>query len=333
MNELFLRIRAALMLQSDWLIRRNFSFRMNEAALLLLDDLKLFRPTADASTMLRLDSVFDNYSLSHLSEELQRILRKLIISRKSDVPDFDFTKIESLTASKGFGKGYNPQINGSWYRDLSSWGRGMYPGNNLRSETLQDWERNVRHIEGEGFRTDDPINVMYYEWYDRYVVSNTGGSHHAAKVVYQALRDNLVYKRNAVVERLSVNTEAVHELEHRYVSFIYRARRCEGTGNRRDAATDFYLALSGLVSEHIEYLDPIHYGDNIKLAFVPRSGMKADEALFSKWTKTATHAGKIILRTDYLTNPASFHVKPYFHEVSCILQRNPLESEYVNTTE
>ena len=89
MNNLHVRIRAALMNPVEWLIRRNFSFRMNEAALLLLDDVKLFRPTADAGTMLRLDSLFDDYSLSHLSEELQRILRKLIITRKSVVPDFD----------------------------------------------------------------------------------------------------------------------------------------------------------------------------------------------------------------------------------------------------
>lgn len=313
------------MLQSDWLIRRNFSFRMNEAALLLLEDVRLLRPTADAGTLLRLDYVFDDYSLRYLPEKLQRILRKLIISRKSDVPDFDFTKIESLTASKGFGKGYSPQINGSWYRDLSSWGRGMYPGNNLRSETLQDWERNVRHIEGEGFRMDDPINVMYYEWYDRYVVSNTGGSHHAEKVIYQALRDNLVYKRYAVVEHLSIDVEAVRQLENSYFSFIYQCRRCEETGNRRDSTTEFYLALNGLVSKHIEYLDPVHYCDNIKLAFVPRSGMKADEALFSKWIETATLAGKIISLTDYLTNPEPFHVKPYVHAVNDILQRHPFE--------
>ncbi|MCI1029630.1 DUF6685 family protein [Pantoea dispersa] len=325
MNNLLMRIQAALMHQSDRLARKNFSHRMNEAALLFLDDVKLFRPTADADTMLRLDSVFAGYSVGHLPEELQHILRKVVSSTSSLVPDFDFRKIESLTASKGFGKGHNPHVNGSWYRNLSAWGRGMFPGKNLRSETLQDWEENIRHIEGEVFRTDSPVNVMYYEWYDRHVVSNTGGSHHAAKVIYQAIRDNLTYNREAVVEHLSINTDAVRELKDRYVAFIYQPRRNDGTGYRQDADTRFQGSLSELVGEHIGYIEPVHYSDNIRLAFIPRSELKVDETRLEQWTKTAIQAGKIISLTDYLNNPGPFHVKPYVHEVNDILLR-PYES-------
>lgn len=333
MNDLFGRIRDALMHQSDWLVRRNFSFRMNEAALLYLDDVRLLRPTADADTMLRLDTVFTSYSMDRLPDELQRILGKVVSSTKSAVPDFDFRKIDSLTASKGFGKGHNPHVNGSWYRNLCAWGRGMFPGKNLRSETLQDWEENVRHIEGEGFRTDRPVNVMYYEWYDRHVVSNEGGSHHAAKVIYQALRDNLVYNREAVVEHLSINTETVRELEARYIAFIYRPRRDDGTGYRRDADAVFQLSLSDLVSEYIGYIEPVHYCENIRLAFIPRSGLKVDDARLGQWLNTAKQAGKIISLTDYLSNPGPFHVQPYVHEVNDILLRSPFKSERVRAPE
>lgn len=333
MNYLLTRIRTEVLKQADRLIRKNFSFRMNEAALLFLDDVRLLRPTADADTLLRLDSVFDKYSVACLSDELQQILKKVVSSSKSDVPDFDFRKIESLTASKGFGKGHNPHINGSWYRNLSAWGRGMFPGKNLRSETLQDWEENVRHIEGEGFSPNRPVNVMYYEWYNRHVVSNTGGSHHAAKVIYQALRDNLTYNREAVVEHLSINTEAVRELEAGYVAFIYRPRRKDGTGHRRDADTGFQLSLSELVSEHIDYIEPVHYSENIRLAFIPRSGLKVDESRLGQWINTAIQAGKIISLTDYLKNPGPFHVKPYVHEVNDTLLRSPFESEYVRAPE
>lgn len=52
--------------QSDLLVRRNFCFRMNEAALLCIDDVRFFRPTADADTMLRLYSVFASYSVEGL---------------------------------------------------------------------------------------------------------------------------------------------------------------------------------------------------------------------------------------------------------------------------
>ncbi|WP_210452575.1 DUF6685 family protein [Pantoea ananatis] len=333
MNDLFVRIRSTLMHQSDRLIRRNFSFRMNEAALLFLDDVRLFRPTADAGTMLMLDDIFDSYYVNGLSEELQCILNKVVSSTKSVVPDFDFRKIDSLTSGTSFGKDYNPHVNGSWYRNLSAWGRGMYPGKNLRSETLQDWEENIRHIEGEGFRLDRPVNVMYYEWYDRHVVSNEGGSHHAAKVIYQALRDDLIYNREAVVEHLSINTEAVRELENRYVAFIYRPRRDDGMGHRRDTHTGFQLSLSGLVSEHIGYIEPVHYHENIRLAFIPRSGLKVDEARLSQWINTASQAGKIIPLTEYLNNPGPFHVKPYVHEVNDILLRSPFESERVRAPE
>lgn len=326
MNDLLLRIRAALIHQTDWLIRKNFSYRMNEAALLFLDDVTLYRPTADADTMLRLDTVFTGYSMEHLPRELQRILAKIVSSTNSAVHDFDFRKIESLTASKGFGKGHNPHINGSWYKNLSSWGKGMFPGKNLRSETLQDWQENVRHIEREGFRPDGPVNVLYYEWYKRYVVSNTGGSHHAAKVIYQALRDNLTYNREAVVEYLSINTEAVRELEARYVAFIYRPQKQDATGYRRDADTGFQLSLSELVGEHIGYLQPVHYSENIRMAFIPRSELKVDEARLSQWMTTAIQAGKIISLTDYLKNPGPFHVKPYVHEVNAPLLRNPFDS-------
>jgi len=323
MNDLLVRIRAALMHQSDRLARRNFSHRMNEAALLYLDDVRLFRPTADADTMLRLDSVFAGYSVDHLQEELQHILGKVVSSSRSAVPDFDFRKIESLTASKGFGKGHNPHVNGSWYRNLSAWGRGMFPGKNLRSETLQDWEDNIRHIEGEGFRPDSPVRVMYYEWYDRHVVSNTGGSHHAAKVIYQAIRDNLTYNREAVVEHLSINTEAVRELKDRYVAFIYQPRKDDGTGYRQDTDNRFHRSLRELVGEHIGYIKPVHYSDSIRLAFIPRSGLKVDEARLGQWINTAILAGKIISLTDYLNNPGPFHVKPYIHEVNNILLRSP----------
>lgn len=333
MNGLLMRIRAVLMHQSDWLVRKNFSYRMNEAALLFLDDVTLFRPTADADTMLRLDSVFTGYLMERLPDELQRILGKVVSSTKSAVPDFDFRKIESLTASKGFGKGHNPHINGSWYKNLSAWGEGMFPGKNLRSETLQDWQENVRHIESQGFRPDGPVNVLYYEWYKRYVVSNTGGSHHAAKVIYQALRDNLTYNREAVVEHLSINTEAVRELDARYVVFIYRPRREDGTGYRRDANTGFQRSLRELVGEHIDYIEDVHYSENIRLAFIPRSGLKVDEARLSQWINTAKQAGKIISLTDYLNNPGPFHTKPYVHEVNDILLRSPFDSEYAHTTE
>lgn len=311
-------LRTLLVQLADRLLRRNFSFRMNEAVLLHLDDVRLFRPTADADTLLKLESVFDDWSVGQFPDELKGILKKIITSASANIPDFDFRKIESLTASKGFGAGFNPTINGSWFRNMAAWGRGMYPGENLRSDTLQDWKDNVWHIENEGFSRNRPIHITWYSWYQRYVASNTGGSHHAAKVIYQGGRDNITYNREAVVESLSINTDAVRELDIHYISFIFLTKNEDGRGQRIDADSKFRLLLSELVSEQVEYLHPVHYHENIRLAFISRATLKSSIPLVERWVETAAESGKIIKLTDYLKRPETFHIKTYNHEVSHI---------------
>lgn len=116
---------------------------------------------------------------------------------------FDFNKIQSLTASKSFGGMYNGAINGSWFNDLYSWGNAMYPDERMKAENEEDWKRNTSHIESEGFSKSRPINVIYYEWLDRYLASNSGGSHHAALVVYQSIRDKIKYEREANLKSIS----------------------------------------------------------------------------------------------------------------------------------
>ncbi|MCV5490998.1 hypothetical protein OFM83_27475, partial [Escherichia coli] len=69
-----------------------------------------------------------------------------------------------------------------------------------------------------------PINVKYYSWFDRYVASNSGGSHHAAMVVYQSVRDGLEYKREAVIKQLSIDPGTVEILDKNYYSFIFQIK-------------------------------------------------------------------------------------------------------------
>lgn len=134
-----------------------------------LADIKLFKPTADADTILQLENIFSEYSLRYIDRDLAEILSNLITTDKKHSLDFDFNKIQSLTDSKSFGCGWIKVINGSWFKDLYSWGEGMYPAENLKAENISDWEDNIWHIEHEGFKPRDPINVKYYSWIDRYV--------------------------------------------------------------------------------------------------------------------------------------------------------------------
>ncbi|EKB7351513.1 hypothetical protein OOV45_004432, partial [Salmonella enterica subsp. enterica serovar Infantis] len=189
-----------------------------------LADIKLVEPTADADTILQLENIFSEYSLRYIDRDLAEILSNIITTDKNHSLDFDFNKIQSLTASKSFGCGWNKVINGSWFKNLYSWGEGMYPAQNLKAENISDWEDNIWHIEHEGFNPRDPINVKYYSWLDRYVALNSGGSHHAAMVVYQSVRDKLEYKREAVIEQLSINSNTVEILGQNYYSFIFQIK-------------------------------------------------------------------------------------------------------------
>ncbi|MFJ5453005.1 DUF6685 family protein [Pectobacterium jejuense] len=307
----------------DRLCRRSFSFRMNEGALLYLDDIRLYQPTADAATILQLESVFMGSTMKYLSTDLRNLLEKMVIRNEIGVPDFDFKKVESLTASKGFGLGFIPRINGSWFKNIHDWGRGMYPGENLRSETLEDWNDNVWHIEHEGFTRRWPVRVTYYGWYKRYVASNSGGSHHAAKVVYQANRDNLTYNRESLVEYLSINIDSVQELECHYFSFIFLARKPYGNNQVMNAETEFRLLLSNLLSNEVEYLSTNCYRDNITLAFISKEKLDGRKTEFEMWMTTAVLAGKIIPLVEYLKHPETFHTKPYIHEIRDIYIGTP----------
>lgn len=318
MIRFFSQLRTVLVKLIDGVSRRSFSFRMNEAALLYLDDVRLYRPTADAGTLLQLESVFNDWSVSKLPDELKGILKKIIITTSVSVPDFDFRKIDSMTASKGFGAGFNPTINGSWFKNMAAWGRGMYPGENLRSDTLQDWKDNVWHIEHEGFGRNYPIHITWYGWYQRFVASNTGGSHHAAKVIYQGIRDNITYTREAVIETLSINADTVRELDELYISFIFLPKKKNSQGQKTDADISFRFLLSQLVSKDVAYLHPVHYHEDIRLAFISRDIVKNTGGLIELWVEKASDSGKLIKLTDYLKNPEAFHMKPYIHEVNNI---------------
>ncbi|HCQ3051767.1 TPA: hypothetical protein OHP98_005053, partial [Escherichia coli] len=115
-----------------------------------LADIKLFKPTADADTILQLENIFSEYSLRYIDRDLAEILSNLITTDKKHSLDFDFNKIQSLTDSKSFGCGWSKVINGSWFKDLYSWGEGMYPAENLKAENILDWKDNIWHIEHEG---------------------------------------------------------------------------------------------------------------------------------------------------------------------------------------
>ncbi|MIR25449.1 hypothetical protein DAK94_24315 [Salmonella enterica subsp. enterica] len=288
-----------------------------------LADIKLFKPTADADTILQLENIFSEYSLRYIDRDLAEILSKLITTDKKHSLDFDFNKIQSLTDSKSFGCGWSKVINGSWFKDLYSWGEGMYPAENLKAENISDWEDNIWHIEHEGFKPRDPINVKYYSWIDRYVALNSGGSHHAAMVVYQSVRDKLEYKREAVIEQLSINSNTVEILGQNYYSFIFQIKHPSNKTENYTSEYEFTDALKDFGQNRHTTLKPVNYVSNIKLAFIPKDALKTNSETFRNWFYSAISYGKIISLPDYLKNPAHYHTHHYSHELDSITLGNP----------
>ncbi|EIT9087384.1 hypothetical protein L3T38_004164 [Escherichia coli] len=288
-----------------------------------LADIKLVEPTADADTILQLENIFSEYSLRYIDRDLAEILSNIITTDKNHSLDFDFNKIQSLTASKSFGCGWNKVINGSWFKNLYSWGEGMYPAQNLKAENISDWEDNIWHIEHEGFNPRDPINVKYYSWLDRYVALNSGGSHHAAMVVYQSVRDKLEYKREAVIEQLSINSNTVEILGQNYYSFIFQIKHPSNKTENYTSEYEFTDALKDFGQNRHTTLKPVNYVSNIKLAFIPKDALKTNSETFRNWFYSAISYGKIISLPDYLKNPAHYHTLHYSHEVDSITLGDP----------
>lgn len=288
-----------------------------------LADIKLVKPTADADTILQLENIFSEYSLRYIDRDLAEILSNLITTDKKHSLDFDFNKIQSLTDSESFGCGWSKVINGSWFENLYSWGEGMYPAKNLKAEDISDWKDNVWHIEHEGFSLRAPINVTYYSWLDRYVASNSGGSHHAAIVVYQSVRDGLEYKREAVIEQLSIESNTVKILDKNYYSFIFQIKPPHKKTGIYTSEYEFTDALKDFVQNRHTILKPVNYVSNIKLAFIPKDALKINKETFRNWFYSSISSGKIISLPDYLKNPAHYHTHYYSHELDSITLGDP----------
>lgn len=261
-----------------------------------LDDITLNAITVDSKTILKLEDM----SSKNISPYLKKILGTLIKIEVEHIPDFDFSKIQSLENSKSFKHLPAKSKKPSCYRDLYSWGKEMPHTEKLKAEDESDWKKNIQHIEKEGFRRTEPIEITYYTWLDRYFVSNIGGSHHAALVVWQSVRDKLEYKREVNITKLSIDKDSIKKLHSDYWSFILNFRY------QTNIQTLFNL-FKDLVSKHTDMLEPSHYHGNYRLFFVPKSQLKMNKYAFEYWYRNAIKNKKIIALPEYLETPLQFH--------------------------
>ncbi|EGS4262596.1 hypothetical protein P0664_004775 [Salmonella enterica] len=285
----------------------------------------LYKPTADYRTILNLNDIFYKDAMLSWNDNLNEILTKLITVNSIHNAAFDFSKIQSLTSSKSFGGEYNGCIDGTWFPDLFSWGRGMYPAENLKAQTEDDWMNNIKHIEFEGFRRTSPIRITYYEWLDRYLASNCGGSHHAAMVVYQSIRDKFKYFREADIDICSIDHNAVTDLENNYYSFFAFDEVSQHVNSTEIYTYKlFHQFLGHYVSDNVITLPVHHYYKKIKMFFIPKNNLKMESEDFIRFLDLAHRAKRVILLNEYLKSPVTYHTEPYIHSLNNIYLGDPV---------
>jgi len=261
-----------------------------------------------------------NYMTRDFPKNLKEIISNVCDAEEIIDYAFDFNQIQSLTDSYSFRGKHNGAVDGSWFNDLYSWGKAIYPDERMKAENEDDWKRNIAHIESEGFKKNSPINVIYYEWLNRYLVPNSGGSHHAALVVYQSIRDKIEYKREVILKRVYLNNYYIRMLDDKYFSFIINNDTSDKAISENDKFIDI---IRKRVSDNISILKPVHYYQNLSILFIPKESLKIDLELFNEWINNAHKQKKIINLPNYLRAPNEFHVKPYIHELHFLKLPNP----------
>ncbi|HIF4822216.1 TPA: DUF6685 family protein [Serratia marcescens] len=308
----------------DFIIKKGYqltpSFLRDKLNLIRLEKPKVYRPTADISTILQWERMFDRYNLDGIEDELRNILANLVITEEHHEQNFDFSRIQSLSASKSFGCGHDYSINGSWFKDIASWGEGMYPGRKLSALDEADWSDNIRHIEHEGFHKGSNIHVYYYTWFDRYLASNSGGSHHAALVAYQIKNQGMVYKRDANITTYRINEPLIKKLDP-YFCFI------TGSEAITPCFGDFYLSLDWILTsfavKKIYTFDMNATENNCTLFIVPKRDLIISPSIFESWLNSRAKTNEIIRFEDILMEHARFCTTPYTHELRSIHLGDP----------
>lgn len=277
-----------------------------------LEKIELYKPSVDSYTFIRWDFNFDEDRIRDLPINLKRILDKIVITEESIDYVFDFNQIQSLTASKSFVESFEKKKS-SHHTDLYTWGKSMYPSDNMKAITKDDWLKNIKHIENEGFNPARPIRVNYYEWLDRYLGINEGGSHHAALIVYQSIRDGFEYTREVKLRKLSFNNNYIQKLDDEYLSFII----INDDSNERESVSKSIMFTNYIrrsISEKISILIPLHYYLDLKIIFIPKKSLKIDFNIFNDWLTQAHKNKKIINFISYLKEPHKYQVKTYTGE-------------------
>ena len=284
---------------------------------------RFYKPTADGQTLLNWGEILkrsnstDGYA-GYDASQVKRTLLSLVSTSEHKEERFDFSKIQSLSSSKGFGQSFINTINGSWFDDIASWGASMYFNDKMAAATSEDWEKNISHVESNAFQKGKPITVHYLSWIDRYYAPQSGGSHHSALVAYQIKHQNRRYEREAIVIKHSLDTFLLNMLQETHYAFV--------TGAKLDDKRNSPLALT--IHQHIcEGFFELGIPNSVNqtsLIVIPKDGLLVPNDVFEEWLECKIKNRQAIHFIDLLENHGDYCTEPYIHEIDTITLGDPM---------
>ncbi|MFT5163913.1 MAG: hypothetical protein ACI9FJ_002510, partial [Alteromonadaceae bacterium] len=230
---------------------------------------------------------------------LKQAIRELVITSEKRVEQFDFRHIQSIGHSKSF-MATNKASCASRYHDALHWGRSLYEGDNLKFTTEQDFDDNRDHILSEGTLTGKFIEVQYYDWCNRYNWANTGGSHHAAALLYQIIDQKRHLNCPANITSFHLNAKAMKDVQNDF-HLIVATDRC------KKAQECFYLTLF-LTEMQIQFssLPFPGYHTGLLLFAIPKKQRRGIDAPLSLWIGEQKQHHHLIDFCDLVTQPQHF---------------------------
>jgi hypothetical protein len=291
----------------------------------------IFKPTADANLFIQWEKVLKLMSNKDFPDDVTRAFSQVVRQTVEQDDEFELAKIDACSASKSFGQDFDPVINGSWFNDMTQWGEGMYPVfsdyKTFGTLTEKDWRRNVTHMESDALKRDRS-NVVHYEWLNRTVLCQSGGSHHTALVMAQNKAQDRDYRFKANVTRYSVDIAPLEPLLSQYYFLVTGDTAFDDfTDNEGRAGSVFSDGVASFTkSITLNTSSP----NAAVLVLIKKTNLKVDEQLFEQWVDKQVKRGTIIPLASLLTSTLSYCTTPYMHEVSRIFlgdrfRRNDIE--------
>lgn len=288
-----------------------------------------YKPLADASLLLAWENILIQSQYSGISKELRKKLSNIIHNDEYTDKTFNFGAIQSMTASKGFGEDLFPRINGSWFSNASMWGQSMYNDSPLSEEIPSpisgideaDFKNNIQHIEREGFTKGSPLQIKYYQWFDRYIAVQSGGSHHAAMAIHQINSQGMTYRREARITHYKLDSNAAKELTiDNYVFITSLDAMCN---HPKGFDGQIYLLLKEFVTHELEWIDMKGTESPSVLLIIPKNSLKIDTKTFEYWLSKNIRRGSVVDFLRILESPLSYCKNFYAHDIKNIYLGDP----------